>query len=62
MYVAMALSKINTFEIWIMYEKKYGKFFFFFLPITLALKKKKKKLNMYSPEEKMKASKKKFII
>lgn len=33
---------------------------FFFLPIILAFKKKK--LNMYFPEEKMKASKKEFII
>lgn len=29
MYVAMAVSKINTFEIWIMYEKNYLKVFFF---------------------------------
>ena len=56
----MAFGKINTFEIWIMSEKKYGKFFSFFLPIILAFKKKK--LNMYFPEEKMKASKKEFII
>lgn len=62
MYVAMAFGKIDTFEIWIMSEKKYGKFFFFPSHNTGIKKKKKNKLNMYFPEEKMKTSRKEFII
>ena len=57
MYVAMAFSKINTFEIWILYEKKYGKFFFFPSHNT-GIKKKKKSLICISQKKKWRPAKK----
>lgn len=59
MYVAMAFGKINTLEIWIMYGEKKSMIRLFLPSHKASIKPlKKNQPNIYSPEEKMKDSKK----